>query len=332
MSAWAAAGNHPFGESRLRKERASLTSFPFHHRPFIVLFYFPFLQTPTAQQVRAPPLSLSRRSQASKRNGRGTLNCFPLACSLPDRPAFLLARSLPPMHLPELHRPSMLGRLKSFVSIPSPSAPSTPGTETPPLAGQFTAPLPKPQHLQDLQEQVPCADCADCETDEEVTLEEEHYQSFPKKFDMDQDSEMLGSCSTFLLPFGSLLVGRTAAPSYHHAGHFALPSLTRPPKYFALLQTEPMHRLALISTNKTDWPHDIASDSQSLAFHLGSVHQKKAAPFTKPKGKEIPGVYDSDETGKLTVLASSVEMDQHDGETSVCQFPPSLADLLLLKT
>lgn len=82
-----------------------------------------------------------------------------------------------------------------------------------------------------------------------------------------------------------------------------------------------MHRLALISTNKTDWPHDIASDSQSLAFHLGSVRQKKAAPFTKPKSKEIPGVYDSDETGKLTVLASSVEMEQHDGETSVCQFP-----------
>lgn len=86
-----------------------------------------------------------------------------------------------------------------------------------------------------------------------------------------------------------------------------------------------MHRLALISTSKSDWPHDIASDSQSLAFHLGLVHQKKAPAkavedsLKKLTVKEIPGVYDSSETAKLTVLASSVEMEQHDSETSVRQ-------------
>jgi hypothetical protein len=94
-----------------------------------------------------------------------------------------------------------------------------------------------------------------------------------------------------------------------------------------------MHRLALIATNKSDWPHDVASDPQSLAFHLGTVHQKQAPrsleqAVDKLSVKEIPGVYDSAETAKLTVLASSVETDPEDGETSVRQY----ADLLVLES
>lgn len=101
-----------------------------------------------------------------------------------------------------------------------------------------------------------------------------------------------------------------------------------------------MHRLALISTDRSDWPHDVASDPASLAFYLGSVHQKKAPPIRSLEmdvgklrvTKEIPGVYNSDETAKLTVLASSVEMEQIEGETSVSQFsftPLSISYLLL---
>ena len=94
-----------------------------------------------------------------------------------------------------------------------------------------------------------------------------------------------------------------------------------------------MHRLVLTSTDKSDWPHNVASDPQSLAFHLASVHQKQLpTPPSKPLAQaveglrvkeEIPGVYDSAETAKLTVLASSVEMEQDEGETSVRQCLPS---------
>lgn len=106
----------------------------------------------------------------------------------------------------------MFNRLKSLVSTPTSSVPSTPGDQTPPalpsggqtspqLPGTFRAPLPKPEHLAALREAVPCAECDSCEDDEaELTApDEEHYPSFPKKFDMDQESEMLGTCSASLL-------------------------------------------------------------------------------------------------------------------------------------
>lgn len=105
-----------------------------------------------------------------------------------------------------------------------------------------------------------------------------------------------------------------------------------------------MHRLALISSSVTDWPHDMyvhpvkrvfrkrcqhlgmlnsASDQASLAFHLGTVKQSKAtAKSIDQPTPEIPGVYSTDSASKLSVLASSVEPSDHsEGKTSVLVFP-----------
>jgi len=93
----------------------------------------------------------------------------------------------------------MFTRLKSFVSTPTSSVPSTPGDQTPPPPGHFKAPLPKAEHLAALREAVPCAECDSCEDEATTPADEEHYPSFPKKFDMDQESEMLGTCSASAL-------------------------------------------------------------------------------------------------------------------------------------
>lgn len=101
----------------------------------------------------------------------------------------------------------MLNRLKSFVSTPTSSAPSTPGLstpgdQTPPAPGSFRAPLPKAEDLAALREAVPCAECDACEDDEATATapDKEQYSSFPRKFDMDQESEMLGTCSAYVFP------------------------------------------------------------------------------------------------------------------------------------
>lgn len=101
-------------------------------------------------------------------------------------------------------------------------------------------------------------------------------------------------------------------------------SVSRFADTFFPLFTEPMHRLAIISTSKTDWPHDPSSDSSSLAYHLSSIHQRKvirasAAKEIKEGPKkpvEIPGVYETSETSKLTVLASSLEVEEESGRSS----------------
>lgn len=86
-----------------------------------------------------------------------------------------------------------------------------------------------------------------------------------------------------------------------------------------------MHRLAVISTSKTDWMHDIAEETNSLAFHLSLVHERKnirpSPPATSThKPVDIPGVYDTQETSKLTVLASSVEVDSDEGRTTARKY------------
>jgi hypothetical protein len=104
-----------------------------------------------------------------------------------------------------------------------------------------------------------------------------------------------------------------------------------------------MHRLALISTSKTDWPHDPASDQSSLAFHLSSVQgvfggkfkgrdggrgeKHKGGPKEQAaeEGPALPGVYESQDSNKLTVLASSVEADADEGTTSTRESSLSLA-------
>lgn len=106
----------------------------------------------------------------------------------------------------------MLNRLKSFVSektegserpAPSPSSSfiksSASSISTPTT---FSTPLPKASIYNDLKAQVPLADeCESCELVGEGEDEEHHYPSFPKKFDMDCESEMLGTTSeVFLYP------------------------------------------------------------------------------------------------------------------------------------
>ena len=69
----------------------------------------------------------------------------------------------------------------------------------------------------------------------------------------------------------------------------------------------------LISTGKSDWPHDVASETGSLAAYLSDVIHSapKSKPVsntsssTSPPSKPVPGVYDPSSVSKITVLNGS---------------------------
>ncbi|KAL7412502.1 Sucrase/ferredoxin-like-domain-containing protein [Mrakia frigida] len=186
----------------------------------------------------------------------------------------------------------MLGRLKSFVTTPTPSSEkndpfsSLHSSLKSALPAPPPLPLPKASQLADLKAEIPtsCSSCDSCEDEEGEGAQGDHdFPELPRKFEVDLTSEMLGS-------------------------------------------VKPMHRLAVISTSKMDWMHDIAEETNSLAFHLSLVHQRKnirpSPPTTSThKPVDIPGVYDTQETSKLTVLASSVEVDSDEGRTTALLFP-----------
>jgi hypothetical protein len=92
-----------------------------------------------------------------------------------------------------------------------------------------------------------------------------------------------------------------------------------------------MRRLTLISGSVIEkLPHDIGDDPSSLAFFLSSIQEAiPVKAVSKPPktleggkkeedgGEDLPGVYDTKESKKMTILASNVEVDSHDGSTSV---------------
>lgn len=114
---------------------------------------------------------------------------------------------------------------------------------------------------------------------------------------------------------------------------------------FALVAPEPMNRLAVISTSRTNWPKEISEEPETLACHLAEVIASHKAP--KPsvavkednsvgpatnslgglslndeageEGNKIPGIYETNEESKIAVLASSVEVgnEAEEGTTSV---------------
>lgn len=207
-------------------------------------------------------------------------------------------------------------------------------------------PLPIPSQLEDLKSQLPiaCSSCDSCEDDEE----EGEFPELPSKFDMDLETEMLGDIiSEFSRTFSvrvelpgrgfcrsSSLVGRveerkegkersstSSSHDRYQPSFFSLSlDLLDANFHFFFLLTEPMNRLTIIATSKTDWQHEIAETPASLAFHLSQVEKRKAVRPT-PSGTsveppiEIPGLYDTQEMSKLAVLASSIEVDEEEGKT-----------------
>lgn len=73
----------------------------------------------------------------------------------------------------------------------------------------------------------------------------------------------------------------------------------------------------IISTGKSDWPHDVSSESGSLASYLDSVISSapkppKAANGGGPNTKKVAGVSDSTETSRVSVLNGSHYTLSHD--------------------
>lgn len=69
----------------------------------------------------------------------------------------------------------------------------------------------------------------------------------------------------------------------------------------------------VISTGKNDWPHDVSSESDSLASYLSSVISSAPKPpktngnstLDDKSAKFVAGVYNPEETSKITVLNGS---------------------------
>ncbi|KIP07026.1 hypothetical protein PHLGIDRAFT_433946 [Phlebiopsis gigantea 11061_1 CR5-6] len=90
-----------------------------------------------------------------------------------------------------------------------------------------------------------------------------------------------------------------------------------PSKFDVDMETEmlgsmkPYRRQVVISTGKADWPHDVSSESGSLASYLSSTVSsaphppKPASPPASDPVKHVAGVYTSAESSKITVLNGS---------------------------
>lgn len=68
----------------------------------------------------------------------------------------------------------------------------------------------------------------------------------------------------------------------------------------------------MVSTGKSDWPHDVSSESGSLAQYLSltvpshpSSSSSSAILSHSPPTKQIPGVYSSSSATKTTILNGS---------------------------
>lgn len=71
----------------------------------------------------------------------------------------------------------------------------------------------------------------------------------------------------------------------------------------------------MISTGKSDWPHDVTSESGSLASYLNaamsSAPKSQPAPNVSstvpavPSDKTVPGIYDTRQVSKVTILNGS---------------------------
>lgn len=200
----------------------------------------------------------------------------------------------------------MLQRLKTLVSpeaSPSSSRPASP----PPATGavdevrpaQLVAPMPSSGIMGQLQGQLPlCAACDACDDDEEDGSDDGPHSELPRGFDMDLEGDMLGD-----------IISERASPS---RSSWTLELIDPCPR------AEPMTRLAILSTGKTNWTKDIIDDTSSLAFHLSQVsHVKRAAVEScsqSPSDEQTPiiGVYDTSKESKLAVLASSISIDSSD--------------------
>lgn len=71
---------------------------------------------------------------------------------------------------------------------------------------------------------------------------------------------------------------------------------------------KPYRRQVVISTGKSDWPHDVTSESGSLASYLDSALSsapKGPKHASNGAGPKVNGVYDSTETARVTVLNGS---------------------------
>ncbi|CDZ96189.1 Thioredoxin-like fold [Phaffia rhodozyma] len=183
----------------------------------------------------------------------------------------------------------MLNRLKSFVSSSADRAPATGPT------------LPAEKWVNELKAQVPVSlpdECDGCDTGFGEGVDGQAIRVGGQE---GEEEEGDGFPAKFGVDYDSEMLG----------------------------STKPMHRLALISSSKSDWPRDISSDQDSLAFYLESVTRTRPPPSSSPSPAvtEIPGVYQTSESGKLSVLASSVEPfddpteEDDTNKTSVLVFP-----------